>query len=182
MSEKQTKFFIEKLKKSKGYLEFGCGGSTIEANKYCDKIISIDNCLEWINKVKDNAIDVKRIEFNYINMPIQHNNWGHPTLDCPDEDKRKYSQIIDDKDLSMIDLVLIDGRFRVACALHIFNKINDNAIILFDDYIPRKYMYGIIENYYDIVNVIDNNMVELKKKTNVIIDNNIIKKYEIDGR
>ena len=44
------------------------------------------------------------------------------------------------------DIILIDGRFRVACALDIFSKIRSDTIVLIHDY-ERK-AYHVVENYY----------------------------------
>ena len=42
---------------------------------------------------------------------------------------------------------MIDGRFRVACALDIFSKINYNTAVLIHDYEPRN-PYHILEKFY----------------------------------
>ena len=55
--------------------------------------------------------------------------------------------------LKKIDLILIDGRFRVACCLNLLKhkkkiKKNDTKIIL-DDYLKRRH-YSIIKKYFFI--------------------------------
>jgi len=49
-----------------------------------------------------------------------------------------------------VDLILIDGRFRVACALNLFDQIENNTTIIFDDFLNRK-NYHVVLEYYDIV-------------------------------
>jgi len=64
----------------------------------------------------------------------------------------------------LIDLILIDGRFRVACCLHCYNIIDKNTCIIFDDFLNRP-EYHIVLDYYDIIEkTSDNIMVILKKK------------------
>lgn len=80
---------------------------------------------------------------------------------------------------NMIDFILIDGRFRVACCLKCFNVITDNCLIAFDDFLNRE-NYHIILNYFDVIDkTSDNCMVILKKKPNMKISDDIIKLYEL---
>jgi hypothetical protein len=80
---------------------------------------------------------------------------------------------------SKIDLVMIDGRFRVACCLKCFDIINDGCFIAFDDFLNRK-KYHIILVYYEIVEKTeDKRMVILRKKKNISIPDELIKKYEL---
>ena len=81
-----------------------------------------------------------------------------------------------------IDLILIDGRFRVACCLKCYDIINDSCFIAFDDFLNRSH-YHIVLDYFDIVErTRDKRMVILKKKRNVIVPKELIKKYELDQR
>ena len=78
-----------------------------------------------------------------------------------------------------LDLILIDGRFRVACCLKCFNKISDECIIAFDDFLDRP-QYHIVLDYYEIVEKTNNNsLVFLKKKAASGPEEELIKKYEL---
>jgi len=167
------------------YLEYGSGGSTYQANlrKNIEKIYSIESDIQWQNNIKKKTATDK-INYIYVDMKTLPNNWGHPGKDATNEEKINYSEQIRllDKDIiNKIDLILIDGRFRVACCLKCHEVINDNTLIALDDYIPRLNMYGEVLNYFDIINqTSDNNMVILKKKN--IVTKEIINKYELDAR
>ena len=77
-------------------------------------------------------------------------------------------------------MVLIDGRFRVACCLKCYEVIKDNCLIAFDDFFNRK-QYHIVLEYFDIIEKSkDNRMVILKKKKNVNIQKELIEKYELN--
>jgi hypothetical protein len=81
--------------------------------------------------------------------------------------------------IESIDLILIDGRFRVACCLKSFSLISDNCLIIFDDFLNRK-QYHIVLDYFNIVGLTkDKRMVILKKKKCDAPSLNIIKKYEV---
>lgn len=87
--------------------------------------------------------------------------------------------MLTDEQFKTINLILIDGRFRVACCLKCFNKMNDECVIAFDDFTIRKNYHIVL----DFFNIIDNDqgcaMVILKKKQNVSIPKSLIKKYEL---
>lgn len=77
------------------------------------------------------------------------------------------------------DLILIDGRFRVACCLKVFKQINKECFIAFDDFLDRK-VYHIVLDYYDIIEKTENNsLVILRKKAGEPPSNELIAKYEI---
>ena len=87
---------------------------------------------------------------------------------------------ITDEEQKSIDLVFIDGRFRVACCLKCFDVIREDCLIAFDDFLNRQ-EYHVVLKYYDIIEkTIDNRMVILQKKKNIIsIPEELIKKYEL---
>ena len=178
MSDDRSAYLINKLKGSKSYLEIGCGGSTVEAPKYVKRIVTIDNSLEWIDLVKQSVDPSTDITYIYVEMPIRPKNYGRPTENCTDVQKRDYSRVIDTIDCSDVDLVLIDGRFRVAVALHLSPKITEDVVVLFDDYIPRP-QYKIVEKYYDIVEIVDNSLVSLRKRKDVTVDQEELSRYEL---
>jgi predicted O-methyltransferase YrrM len=78
-----------------------------------------------------------------------------------------------------IDLVFIDGRFRVACCLKCYDVIKDSCLIAFDDFLNRP-QYHIVLEYFDIIEKTqDDRMVILKKKKNINIPKEVIEKYEL---
>jgi len=168
--------FYKYLDNSTHYLEFGSGGSTYQASirPNIKSIITVESDINWIKKLQA-KINHPCIQYNYIDIQASK-KWGHPGESCSPIDMKKYSDI---KISSDTDLVLIDGRFRVACCLKIFKQINDNCIIVFDDFLNRKYYHDIL-NYYNIIDKTENNsLVILKKKNDIIPSDDIISKYEI---
>ena len=116
-------------------------------------------------------------------MGTKPRTWGYPSRRCVKSNLINYSEHIRNlsvEERSKIDLVMIDGRFRVACCLKCFDIINDDCYIIFDDFLHRK-KYHIILNYYDIIEKTeDKRMVILRKKKNISIpDDKIVKNYEL---
>lgn len=180
MSSNDKKMFYNYLNKANVYFEFGSGGSTYQANvrKNIKKIYSVESDIEWHIKLK-NKLKNDKIKYIFNEMNTKPNTWGNPGEHATDIQKINYSDQIKKlkkEDIQNIDLILIDGRFRVACCLKCYDLINDECLIAFDDFLNRTY-YHVVLDYFDIVDkTIDNRMVILKKK-NII--NNLIKKYEL---
>lgn len=158
-SDDTINLFISKLSKSKIYLEYGSGGSTFLAVKYGVPFISIDSDNHFIKSLK-NKIKSENLSMNsnqnliYADIGVTE-SWGYPVkYNKISNEKikqfRKYSDIPDYfTDCNLFpDLVLIDGRFRVACALKVIKylKLNKGWTILFDNYRDRKEYY-IVEKY-----------------------------------
>jgi hypothetical protein len=111
------------------------------------------------------------------------NNWGYPGPDSTQIQHKNYSNYIRNLTLEeqqSIDLILVDGRFRIACCLKCFDVIKTGCLIAFDDFLDRPH-YHVVLDYYDIVeNTSDNKMVILQKKKCInTIPEEVILKYEL---
>ena len=180
-AKNDLEMFYKYLDKASVYLEFGSGGSTYQASlkPNIKKIISVESDKLWYELVKKN---VKHNNFCYhlIDLKCEPNKWGYPSGICDKNIYKKYSDIANslNKDVSnKIDLILIDGRFRVACALKCHKIMNNNCYLVFDDFLNRKY-YHIILNYFSIVEKTQDERMVILKKKNISIPIDIIKKFE----
>lgn len=93
--------------------------------------------------MKDNNIKAK-----YITVDLKSQSLGFPGKGSNLEDLKRYIQAY--KTEYNADIILIDGRFRVACALDIFDKIRNDTIVLIHDYTPRKEFFNIEKFYLKI--------------------------------
>ena len=173
--------FYKYLDNVTNYFEFGSGGSTYQASlrQNIKSIYSIESDLVWHNKLKELIVDKEKITFKYCEMKTLSNTWGYPGADSTLKDWINYNDSIRDSDVSSdLDLVMIDGRFRVACCLKCFDVIDDECFIAFDDFLCRPYYYVVLD-YFDIVEKTTNNrMVLLKKKSVVGPTRELVEKYE----
>jgi hypothetical protein len=176
--------FEKYINNAKFYFEYGAGSSTYYASlkQNLKKIIVVESDKEWYNKVNNMIVNKEKFNFNYIEMNSVPNTLGKPGPNSKKEDWIKYSDIIRkiSKDISSkIDLVLIDGRFRVACCLKCFNIINDNCVILFNDFLTRD-KYHVLLDFYNVKDKTNSNtMAVLTKKKCSPPSNELIKKYEV---
>ena len=127
------------------YGEYGVGESTIWAyNNTKAKILAVDTSKEWIDHVKSKIDSSNRVLVEWVDLG-ELGKWGRPIS----YKKRKFIQSYLKSVWSNTEkpeLVLIDGRFRVACFL--FSLINGvpGTKIIFDDYTNRPY-YHVVEEF-----------------------------------
>ena len=186
LPNEEKKTFYKYLDKSINYLEYGSGGSTIQAlsRKNINKIVSVESDKEWYNMIldiyKNNDFNKKNDNFIYVHIELNAlpNTYGYP-INANYNNMKQYANMIGSiKDIKF-DLIFIDGRFRVACALYCLKHIDDNCIVIVDDMVGRDY-YNTIYMYYNVIETVGR-MVVLKKK-NILPDDNILEKYTNDPR
>ena len=183
LAENDKKLLYKYLDNTNVYFEYGSGGSTYQASirKNIKKIYSVESDSTWQKKLKE-IITNPNINYIYNEMDACPNNWGYPGKNATNIQKINYSNHI--RKLSKgqqdsIDLVFIDGRFRVACCLKCYDIIKDTCLIAFDDFLDRP-EYHIVLEYFDIIEKTqDNRLVIIKKKNNVNIPKELIEKYEL---
>lgn len=111
MPEADKELFLSCLSGQKQYFEFGLGGSTVAAAAEIEDVRGVDSSQAWCDKVKSAAPNVLT---HYVDIgKIAHA--GRPVDDESRPKWPQYSKAIF-KVADRPDLVLIDGRFRVACA------------------------------------------------------------------
>jgi hypothetical protein len=157
------------MKESNIYFEFGAGGSTNIASYYNLKIYSVESDINWHKKLKENHING-----NFITIDLKANYFGYPAKNISLDILKKYIQAYDSK--YNADIILIDGRFRVACGLDIFNKIRNDTIVLIHDYMHRI-EYHILEKYYLRIATWDTLSAFIKNEKIINISKNDYDKY-----
>jgi len=158
MTDNEIRFLESYFGKCSHYFEFGCGGSTYNACKHSNiqTIESVESSQQWINKLSSNPLissSKNKIQFHYIDINADNNKFGRPKDSSKKQNWALYSRQIN-KTPKKYDLVLIDGRFRVACALHTLDSIDPSGIVLIHDYTNRPYYY-IVEKFYNRVAVVE---------------------------
>ena len=145
-------FFLDKLKKSKFYFEYGSGSSTLIANDLNKKFISIELDKKYYLELKKK---IKNDQVKFFNIgPV--GEFSYPIFKL----KKKIVNYINSIDTYLSDedypdLILIDGRFRIACCLNILKHIQKKSLkvlILLDDYEKRE-SYKILNKFFKIKSI-----------------------------
>ena len=133
-------WFEAKLGQAQFYLEFGSGGSTRLAAELGVKTISIECDRFFARSVRDALPPPHQVTIMDIDIGLT-GPWGVPQPGTPNPRRLvKWRRYIERPFANMTgfpDLVLVDGRFRRACALRCAlaaREANASADLLFDDY------------------------------------------------
>ncbi|OWU83553.1 hypothetical protein ATO6_16865 [Oceanicola sp. 22II-s10i] len=130
-------------------LEYGSGGSTVMAAEMPGKrITSVESDGAWARMMRawfDANPPVSPVKIVHHDIgPTKE--WGHPETD---EGWRKYPgyplKVWETADFVQPDVVLVDGRFRVGCALATAFRTKKPVVVLFDDYVERTQYHGVEE-------------------------------------
>jgi hypothetical protein len=156
--EQSTPVFVERLKAAQSYLEFGSGGSTFLAAQLGKSFTTIESDRYFLGSVRrkihsaGHAIDPTHQRLLAIDIGLTE-AWGVPVCRKPSPRrvarwKRYCSAPWEEQAGFAPDLILIDGRFRVACALTVALRLGNqsNWTLLFDDYAERPH-YRVVEEF-----------------------------------
>ena len=174
--------FYKYLDAASTYLEYGSGGSTVQASLRpgIKTIVSVESDPEWHAKIKALIPSEKRIHsVRFLQCPMftLPNTWGYPGKESTLDQWVHYVRAVQKME-SPPDFVLIDGRFRVACCLTCYDSIADTCRIAFDDFLDRP-QYHVVLGFYDIVEqTADKSMVILRKKPDSPPPAALIAQYE----
>jgi hypothetical protein len=155
MEESEKRLLGECLEKSYYYLEYGCGGSTVLACQSPAKIIvSIESDAQWIAKLRENqdfkqAAAQGRLILHHVDIG-EVGLWGKPKNDTKIRQWPKYYLWPYLAHEYPYDLILIDGRFRVECALAAAALGSPETKIAIHDY-ERRPVYYDVEKFFDPV-------------------------------
>lgn len=142
-SIRECRFFLNRFNRNKTlYLEYGCGVSTLIAGLRAKKAISIEGSLEWYQNTSkllqhyklDKTVELRHANIGptaWLSYPIFNNATAHNYC------------IKSLKADELFDLILIDGRFRVACAAHAYHRLNHKGTLLVHDYRGRHHYSDI---------------------------------------
>ena len=152
MEEEGINVFAGELLRSKVFLEYGSGGSTVMASRSPGLVIhSVDSNPEFLNAVRGRCL----LENPECNLSTYHVDvgpayaWGVPS----DPTKANLWPFYCIKPWVELnnkgtkpDLILVDGRFRVSCFLVSLALSPLGTVILFDDYAERS-QYHTVEKH-----------------------------------
>lgn len=130
-------------------LEYGSGGSTFLALRSgAGFVMSVESDKAWSERIAA----AMGAEFPEDRFLVHHADigptgpWGRPEGSGAYRRFHLYATgIWDHPGFRHPDVVLIDGRFRVACFLATMIRCTRPVTVLFDDYIDRKYYHWIEE-------------------------------------
>ncbi|MCM2562224.1 hypothetical protein M8756_08660 [Lutimaribacter sp. EGI FJ00015] len=129
-------------------LEYGSGGSTVLGAEMGKRVLSVESDQDWAKMMRDwFTQNPPEGEVDIIWSDIgPTKEWGHPVDDRAWKRFARYPlEVWDMPEFAHPDVVLVDGRFRVGCALAAAYRITRPVGLYFDDYVPRKRFHEVEE-------------------------------------
>ncbi|MTJ04233.1 MAG: hypothetical protein FH759_05995 [Sediminimonas qiaohouensis] len=130
-------------------LEYGSGGSTVMGAELGKRVLSVESDKKWAKMMRDwfvsnppsRAVDVIWSDVG------KTKKWGYPVDDSGWKRFARYPlEVWDLPEFEHPDVVLVDGRFRVGCALATAYRITRPVTLYFDDYVNRR-RYHEVETF-----------------------------------
>lgn len=151
MSAAELKLLLTTSRNRRRIIEFGCGGSTLAlARNGAERIDSVESDKAWVDRLKEvpeiaELVSAGRVILHHVDVgPV--GPWGTPT------DSRAmrrwpayWMDIWQSPDSKGTSLVLVDGRFRVACALAACLFSDDDCLIALHDYADRPSYHVVLD-------------------------------------
>jgi hypothetical protein len=122
-------------------LEYGSGGSTLVAGELPGRrVFSVESSTKWIAMMEGWLTQnppKAQVVLHHGNIG-KTGDWGSPASNKTVGRWSAYPVSVWDRpDFEHPDVVLIDGRFRLACALTVLFRITRPVKVLMDDYVGR---------------------------------------------
>lgn len=148
LDDKTAVWLENQLGKTKLYLEFGSGGSTVLANNLGVASISVESDRFYARAVRRALAhpETARIEVPPMGITAE---WGMPLFFRRKKGRRYIAAGFDALDGRFPDFILVDGRYRVGCALESARRAHlagKTALLMLDDYEGRTF-YQLVEDH-----------------------------------
>ncbi|GAB0489641.1 hypothetical protein MMPV_000866 [Pyropia vietnamensis] len=152
MTRQEAESMLEVMHKDMTYLEYGSGGSTMAFAPMAKRAYSIEHDKEWCSRMQEKlAVSGLAQRVTYTCAPVDRGTGGWGVSHAFEEGTyrvfKPYVDAVTTLNESVFDVVLIDGRARVACALKVLPYLNDDSLLLLHD--ARREKYAPILKYYD---------------------------------
>lgn len=155
------------------YLEWGCGMSTsFYPLMASGTVVAIDGYPPWCRQVGDEPRvkcmreDEGRLHFHCPALtkadgvtPLALLGVGKISGKTPNEDVESAMSIyvnsvtasMQEANVTSFDVALVDGRFRVQCALKLLPYLRDKSVVLMHDFWVRYQPYKVVLDYYYVI-------------------------------
>ena len=116
-------FIKKRLSPDMTVFEYGCGAGTLWWSNYVKEVVACEHDFDWYKKIS--TIIHGNVKIHYVELV-----YGG-----------EYSKTIS-KYRDTFDIVIIDGRDRVNCAINCLPALKENGVIIFDDSDRKQYVDG----------------------------------------
>lgn len=179
MTAKELALLQSAIRSSDNYLEFGAGNSTcmaVEAENIRNITVVESDSVFWKDQMLtmpsvEKAYETKRLKLILVDIGVT-THWGYPVDTSCMNQWAMYHSFAFQLDASY-DLILVDGRFRVACILNACLSCAEGAQILIHDFFNRP-IYWVVRPFLKLEEQADTmGLFSIKK----IRNSDLLKEY-----
>lgn len=179
--------FKELCRNKKVFLEYGSGGSTIQLLKGGKKVFSVEsnpgfyhymNGIGLVQRASGHSLTYKLVDLGDTDQ------WGIPLTTEKEENwSRYYEEAWNDIEAQneKVDVVFIDGRFRVCCCLYSVLKVVEqgwqDTLFIIHDFWHRKHYHVVLQFLQEHKSAASLGAFTLKKGIDVAEVKNLIEAY-----
>lgn len=171
MSPAEIALLDKALDTAQLYLEFGSGGTTLKAARRPHlQCFSVEADKQWIERLMESveiqaAVDEGRLDLFHADIgPV--GVWSLPVDKTADLPWENYSISVWERLPSAPDLVLVDGRFRLACCIMAFLACPPGTKVLLHDFGSsdrNRANYALVTELAEITHTCDS-LVMLRRR------------------
>lgn len=126
-------------------LEYGSGGSTLIAAEVAGaRVLSVESDADWLAQMAGWLVahpPKAEVVLHHADIGPTR-DWGYPVARAPQASWPGYAASVwDIPEFAAPDVVLIDGRFRLACFLTVLARTTRPVTVLWDDYAARPHYH-----------------------------------------
>lgn len=169
MSKGEQRLLSSYITPTAQYFEWGSGGSTDTYGRLTTgTVVSIENFKDWCDKVgalpfvKCRQKTLHKLHYKCIN-PYPTVPFGFPKDEKHYGDFDEYINAIEE--YPDFDVVLVDGRWRVACAMRALDYIRDDTVVFLHDVGKLRPYYDVVYKWYDVIERAES-LIAMRRKTN----------------
>jgi hypothetical protein len=162
MSAEEVQTIVGLLEPSHIMLEWGCGGSTLRFSSQVHRYYSIEHDREWFEKISRHVKRARRHNVHLVHVPPTLSLAGVPNYARSAADRyaqfKDYIEQVDRLGVERFDRVLIDGRSRPECALHVLPYLTGESRVFIHDFFTTKYdpadYQAVLDRHYELVDAV----------------------------
>lgn len=170
------RLFREALNQTGRFAEYGSGASTLFVDRLgTHESLSVETDPFWVQKIKSH-LSARTTIVGVDVGPV--GAWGRPLSYDKADNFYEYFQAVFSKGFKP-ELILIDGRFRVACFLTCLLHAQPGTRIIWDDYAHRR-NYHVVEQILEPFSVNERQALFIvPKKKDVPAINRLLKQFRL---
>ncbi len=135
MAPEEKELILDHLKEGHRMLEWGMGGSTLEFSGHVEHYHAIEHDPDWhrrlLPELRDNTVTL-----------LREPAWPYTPFEAAEPGQfSDYIAAIHEFDVDHFDIILVDGRARLACVMEAAKRMRRGGHLFFHDFWLRKRYY-----------------------------------------